>query len=309
MESTFIYEAPAGKMCHAATIAETPSGLVAAWFAGTREGAEDVKILLSCHLNGEWTASRPLVEGYGEFSCWNPVLCYCRDKLWLWYKTGQKPWSWRGRLATSLDCGVSWVFEDNWPLHIIGPDKNPPIEVGDKLLWGSSAELDQRNWLPRVEWMMESETNRWTFGMASIRCNHAAIQPLVLDRGDILSVYMRTKYKGIAYSESGDWGETWTIAEQLEAPNPNSSIGGLVLKNGRRFLVHNPDAGRRNRTPLVISKITGYDKLRRVATLEDSPGEYSYPTAIQASDGRIHVVYTWRREKIKHVIIEPEELR
>ena len=26
---------------------------------------------------------------------------------------------------------------------------------------------------------------------------------------------------------------------------------------------------------------------------------------IQASDGRVHIVYTWHRECIKHVVVEP----
>jgi predicted neuraminidase len=42
--------------------------------------------------------------------------------------------------------------------------------------------------------------------------------------------------------------------------------------------------------------------------LETGPGEYSYPSIIQASDGRVHVVYTWRRERIQHVVVDPDEI-
>ncbi|WP_431291612.1 hypothetical protein [Pedobacter sp. P26] len=32
--------------------------------------------------------------------------------------------------------------------------------------------------------------------------------------------------------------------------------------------------------------------------LEDSPiSQYSYPAVIQTSDGLLHFIYTWRREK------------
>ena len=42
--------------------------------------------------------------------------------------------------------------------------------------------------------------------------------------------------------------------------------------------------------------------------LEDGPGEYSYPSVIQAEDGKIHVIYTWNRVRIKHVVLDPAAL-
>jgi alpha-L-rhamnosidase len=34
----------------------------------------------------------------------------------------------------------------------------------------------------------------------------------------------------------------------------------------------------------------------------------AYPAAIQASDGLVHITYTWRREKINYVVIDPSKL-
>jgi predicted neuraminidase len=45
-----------------------------------------------------------------------------------------------------------------------------------------------------------------------------------------------------------------------------------------------------------------------VLTLERDQGEYSYPAVIQAANGTIHIAYTWRRQTVKHVTINPLKL-
>ncbi len=43
--------------------------------------------------------------------------------------------------------------------------------------------------------------------------------------------------------------------------------------------------------------------------LEDSPNsEYSYPAVIQGKDGMVHIVYTWKRQKIKYIKVDPSKL-
>jgi predicted neuraminidase len=43
--------------------------------------------------------------------------------------------------------------------------------------------------------------------------------------------------------------------------------------------------------------------------LESEPGEYSYPAVIQTSDGLVHITYTWKRERIKHLVIDPARVQ
>ena len=43
--------------------------------------------------------------------------------------------------------------------------------------------------------------------------------------------------------------------------------------------------------------------------LEDSPiSQYSYPSVIQGKDGKVHIVYTWRRQRIKYVELDVDQL-
>lgn len=71
--------------CHATTIEEIDSGLVAAWFGGSHEKNDDVGIWFAGLNEGSWSTPVQLVDGSeGEekdYPCWNPVhsLAPCKE--------------------------------------------------------------------------------------------------------------------------------------------------------------------------------------------------------------------------------------
>ena len=92
----------------------------------------------------------------------------------------------------------------------------------------------------------------------------------------------------------------------LPLANPSSGTDAVTLKDGRHLIVYNPVA--RGRTPLNVAVSRDGREWKDVITLEDQPGEYSYPAIIQTSDGRVHITYTWKRQRIRHAVIDPAKL-
>ena len=134
-----------------------------------------------------------------------------------------------------------------------------------------------------------------------------AIQPTILRHGDgRLQALARTRGPGrIAETWSSDGGRTWTALTLLDVPNPNSGIDAVALRDGRHLLAYNPVP--EGRTPLSVAMSIDGRTWSPVLAVESDSGEYSYPAIIEAADGTVHLVYTWRRQKIKHVVIRAKD--
>jgi predicted neuraminidase len=308
VRAEFIYEQAPFPQCHASTIAETSAGLVAAWFGGTAEKNPDVGIWVSRHDGTRWSAPVEVANGVQaggqRHPCWNPVLFQPRTgPLLLFYKVGPSPSSWWGLMLTSTNAGQTWSAPRRLPEGILGPIKNRPVEFADgTILCGSSTEHD--GWRVHFEWTRDLGQT-WdhtrpindgkTFGI---------IQPGLLRVGEAGVIALMRSTKGRVYAtRSEDRGQTWSPAEPLTLPNPNSGLDAVTLQDGRHLLVYNPTT--RGRTPLSVALSKDARTWRDLVTLEDQPGEYSYPAVIQARDGLVHVTYTWKRQRIKHAVLAP----
>ena len=78
------------------------------------------------------------------------------------------------------------------------------------------------------------------------------------------------------------------------------------VAHGRDLLVYNHAV--RGRSPLNVAITADGLAWDAAVVLENTPGEYSYPAVIQTPDGLVHITYTWKRQRIKHVTLDPAKL-
>jgi predicted neuraminidase len=302
----FIYERAPFPSCHASTIEETKSGFIAAWFGGTDEKNPDVGIWVARRENGPWTAPVEVANGIqpdgSRHPCWNPVLFQPKQgPLMLFYKVGPSPSRWWGMLMTSTDQGRTWSKPAKLPDGMLGPIRSKPVELADgTILCGSSSEHD--GW--KIHFERTPDLGKtWTRTKAvSDPKEFDAIQPTILVHNNQLQALCRSRQGRITEVWSSDNGYTWGPMKATALPNPSAGVDGVTLKDGRHLLVYNHTS--RGRTPLNIAVSTDGRDWQPYVTLESEPGEYSYPAMIQARDGSVHITYTWKRERIRHVVLD-----
>ena len=314
--------------CHASTIAETSDGLVAAWFGGKHEKNTDVGIWVSLHRGGQWSKPFEVFDGsegeQKEFPCWNPVLFQPKTgPLLLFYKVGPSPSTWWGMMAKSSDNGKTW--SKPWRLgtsnklgapnkNLLGPVKNKPIQLSDgAILCPTSSE--HQGWRVHFEVTRDLGKTWEVIGPIHDATKFNAIQPSILTYKDArLQILCRTREKVVASSWSKDNGKTWSPLAATNLPNPNSGTDAVTLKDGRQLLVYNHSVRtlvKNGRQILNVAISDNGEDWRPVLTLEKEKNRagYSYPAVIQTSDGMVHITYTWRRQSVKHVIIDLAEIQ
>jgi len=317
----FLYDTAGFPECHAATIAETPGGLVAAYFGGTKERNPDVCIYVSRKAQGAkvWTAPVNVangVQGNGvRYACWNPVLYQIpAGDLLLYYKIGPSPAKWKGWLIRSKDGGASWSKPVALPEGFLGPIKNQPVALSNgTLICPTSVEGD--GWKIHFELSPDGGKTYKMGGAVPAAADLKAIQPTILLHKDgTIQALSRSQNRAILSTESKDGGLSWSTLEATALPNNNSGIDGVTLADGRQLLVYNhvlPPAGetKGERSPLNVAvSPDGKDWYAALVLEDDHAGQYSYPSVIQSKDGMVHIVYTYHRKKIRYVELDPSKL-
>ncbi len=323
MTRDFVAVAPIGAMAHAASIAELADGTLAAvWYSGSKEGGSDVRIFFASRRPGEnesWSTPRPLVtresasRELNRFikTLGNPLIFVdTRNRLWLMFVTVTVG-GWSGaslNVKTSSDGGVSWTPSRRLTLspclNVSELVRNNPVPLVD----GGFAIPIYHEFLgrfPELLWLW-TDTGRVRWRKSRMLGGRSFIQPAVVpfDARSALALYRNTSSTGaVGVSVTDDVGATWSPARFLELPNPDAAVDALLLSDGNILLAFNDSNVDRHDLSLAVSGDRGAS-WTRIATLENKPGHhFSYPYLLRGRDGLIHLVYTWRLQRIAHITL------
>ena len=305
------------KSCHASTVLPLFDGsVVAAWFGGSEEGNDDVKIWVSIRKDEKWSEPYSIAVDGKELPHWNPVL-FKRENgdIILYFKYGKPIPNWVTYYCISKDGGKSFskpqilVPGDNDGGR--GPVKNKAIRLKDgTVIAPASKETILKNWKCFVDishddgltfehsnFVLRPKKNRKTVGM---------IQPTLWEQPEgHIHALMRSNMAYVCESHSTDYGETWSEIVLTDIPNNNSGIDCVLAENGNIVLVCNPvaqHAGARTPLSVYLSENNG-ETFCKIFDLETAEGEYSYPSIVSYGN-KVYITYTYKRENIMFCEIE-----
>jgi predicted neuraminidase len=261
-----------------------------------------------------WSAPLEVATGVGfatnRLPTWNPVLFQPKTgPLLLFYKVGPSPSTWWGMVMTSEDEGKTWSAPRRLPDGILGPIKNKPVQLdnGDIL---SPTSSEHEGW--RVHFERSTDNGKTWSATPAVNDGKeiSAIQPsILLHPGGKLQALGRTRQGKLFDIRSDDAGKTWGKMSLMALPNPSSGTDAVMAQDGRHFLIYNHSTKGRSPLNLAVSD-DGKNWSAALVVENDSaaPNGFSYPAIIQTRDGLLHITYTWKRERIKHVVVDPTKL-
>ncbi len=319
---------------HAATAIVNDKGeLRTYWYAGAREGAEDVAIFGARYdqRTGAWIDQQKIIDtqtatdgsGHWARKLGNPVAyAHPNGDVWMFYvNVSFFGWAWSTlNIAVSTDGGRT--FGDHQRLV------TSPFFNRSTLVRSSAVSLeDGYVALPAYHELISKHGELFVFDESAdlvdkrrIPAEVPALQPSVVDvdNGDWVAFLRNAAETGdnrnVLRSVSKDNGKTWSEAEDSNIPNPDSAVAVIDTPNGL-IMACNNDSDNRDGMSLMHSVDQGLT-WQEIYVLDyqanvnqwDHSNEFSYPSFVQDDEGRYHLFYTWQRSKIKHIAFNDEWL-
>ncbi len=297
-----------GLRCHSSTITELANGdLMAAWWSGSYEGANDVVIKSARLLLGasSWDQAVTVADIPGMFEG-NPVLFSLPDgHVWLFFITTDLDSKGMVQIMfrESNDLGYTWSPIEKFLTEPGIRTRNHPIMMQNgEILFPLHDQI-----LGKSIFLFSGDLGKTWELSEPIISDLPNVQPTVISRKNRgLYALMRTWHddptkRFLWQAESQDYGRMWSPPSYSQIPTVSSAIEMTKLKNGHVVLVFN-NGKDRERTPLNLAlslddgRTWPYNRI-----LEAGQGSFSYPSLVQTRDGHIHVTYSYRREFIKYV--------
>lgn len=307
---------------HGASVIETrDGGLFATWFGGSREGGKDV-VLWGADFSTQslsWGTPRRIIgpaetrAALGRYikTVGNSVLVRGEhDELWVYYVTVSVG-GWAGsslNVVLSHDEGKSWSAPRRLVtspfFNVSTLNKSPAIHYNN----GSIGLPVYHEFIGKFAELLLLDNQGNLLDKIRITQGRHSIQPLILplDSRQALALMRDTGPRPgrVLASRTDDAGRHWQQEQRLGLPNPDSAVAGLRRPDGSLLLVFNDTEAGRNSLALAVSRDEGksWKTVRHFEQVNDGKSEFSYPYLIRSSNGNMHLLYTWNRKRIRHIV-------
>jgi predicted neuraminidase len=230
--------------------------------------------------------------------------------LWLVYVTVTVG-GWSGsalNVKSSRDDGRTWSVSQrltaNPLFNFSSLVRNKPIYAADGRI-GLPIYHEFFSTYPQMLWLTPGVDGRLQdYEVRSVSQGRGLIQPALVSFGDSrVAMFLRdhTAQRKLrtAWSEDGGW--TWSPPTAGALVNPDAAVDALRLRDGRMLLAYNDAPSGRENLRLAISSDEGKSWQPGPLIEQEPAQEFSYPHLTEDRLGHVHLTYTWKRQRIKHV--------
>ena len=301
------------KAVHASSLEILPNGkLIAFWFEGSHEGAPDVKIAQSVFDGQNWESSHFVVSNQilekdtQRFTkkIGNPVIYLANNGTLHLFVVSVAFGGWSGSSLNhfmSFDSGNSWSRAERLNLspffNVSTLDRTSAITLSD----GGFYLPVYHELINKYPELLRFDKNGKFISQMRLDSHINLIQPSIMPiSANDAFVYLRNHHKNpgaLFYQTTTNGGVSWSKPKATNLTNHDSSLVAAAIDTKNYLMVHN--IGNRDKLSLAVS--TDGVNWRDIYLLEnDSGNEFSYPS-IRVHDDIVDVLYTWKRQNIKHV--------